>query len=81
MKQVYAQNGYEVYETKICGYPCTVHKTVSSGCAVHVPMGDTTEDKAMFDDLVYNKHAYFGKTPREAVERVSDFIKSYKHKV
>lgn len=68
--------GYKLYSHIICGYECRVFETPEKYISIGVPMGDTTEEKKMFDSLVYhNKSVYNGKGSRlEVVRKVKNFI-------
>ena len=80
MKKIYeSKDGYKVYEHKILEYPIHISVTTSSGVLISVPMGETPEDKKMFDELVYfNKSVYHAKTRIEVIKKVRTWIINYK---
>lgn len=77
------KNGSKYYPKKILGYTFTVIELESGYISFGAPMGETKEDKQMFDDLVYyNKTLYNGniKDKKQIVENIKGFIKKYEHK-
>lgn len=81
MKENYNSRGYKGYDVEIEGYECQLFETPQGRCSIGVPMGDTPEDKAMFDKLVYyNKPVYHADSKEKVIEQVAEFIKDYKNK-
>lgn len=79
MKKIYSDNGYDVYSVNICGYNCELHDSTQSGYVVSVPIGDTKQDKTMFDSLVYhNKGVYWDKDRDTVLKKVEQWIQNYK---
>lgn len=78
---------YKITEINISGYPCELHETENPNPHTHtpphymirVPFGDTPEDKAMFDSLVYHhKDVYHDEDKDKVIQKVEQFIKNYK---
>lgn len=80
MKLVYkTPDGYKAYSHKIAGYMCRIFVLPDGRAQVGMPFGNTKEEKVMFDNLVYyNKSVYNGKTISDAVDKVRNFIRSWK---
>lgn len=75
------ESGYRFYTTMIAGYEFSVMQTPDNYFSFGAPFGDTPEDKAMFDDLVYyNKSLYHGRDWFGVRENIKNFIKKYKTK-
>ena len=59
----------------ILGYDFTILYLSSGYITAHVPNGDTQEDKALFDKLVYNNTRLLsGKDESRIIENITNFI-------
>lgn len=79
MKLIYENHEYKAYDVKIEGYNCQIFETPERKYSVKVPLGETEEDKLMFDKLVYyNQMVYHADTAEKVIKQVRNFIKNYK---
>lgn len=80
MKKIYDVNGLKVYRFKIHGYECQLSEFKDGWCSVRVPYGESPEEIAMFDKLVYyNQKVYNGQNAKVIIYKVSEWIKNYKN--